>query len=158
MAEYTKPVIFHLGNEEYGVDITAVSSIEQYQQVIPVPNAQSYILGLTNLRGQIIPVYSLRRKFNMPDFAGNSSDRKLIIVRIKDTLMALDVDAVSDIQEFSISNVSAVPFIVKTDNIKYFDRVARIGDRIVMLIDVEYLLTDEELMEAQKMAEQFSNK
>lgn len=156
MAEFTKPVIFKLGNEEYGVDIAVVNGIEKYQQVIPVPNSQSYILGLINLRGEVVPVYSLRRKFNLPDFSGNKDERKMIIVRMTDTLIALDVDSVSDIHDFSGANILNMPGIVRNDDIPYFDRVARFENRIIVLLDVERLLTREELESVKKMAEELS--
>lgn len=154
MEEMTKPVIFKLGQEEYGVDIAAVNGIERFQQIIPVPNSQSYILGLINLRGAVVPVYSLRKKFNMPDFDGDINERKMIIVHIKDTLLALDVDSVSEIQDFSGADITDVPFIVRNDNIRYFDKVANLNKRLIMLIDVENLLTDEELNEAKQLIKQ----
>lgn len=156
MAEFTKPVIFKLGAVEYGVDIVVVNGIEKYQQIIPVPNSQSYILGLINLRGAVIPVYSLRKKFGLPDFSGDMSDRMMIVVKMKGTLIALDVDSVSDIHDFENANICEMPFIVRTKETSYFDRIARYENRIILLIDVENLLTDEELEAAKKMVEELS--
>lgn len=152
MADYTKPVIFKLGNEEYGVDINLVSGIEWYQKIIPVPNTKSYIIGLMNLRGDVVPVYSLRKKFNMQDSA--SPQMNMIIVRIKDMLIAFDVDSVSDIHDLTGAKIIPMPTIVKTEDTRYFDRVARYEKRIIILIDVERLLSDEELEEAKQIAEQ----
>lgn len=157
MAEFTKPVIFKLGNEEYGIDIAVVNGIERYQQVIPVPNSHSYILGLINLRGEVVPVYSLRRKFNMPEFSGNMNERKMIIVRMMDTLIALDVDSVSDIHDFTSAEILKLPSIVKNQDIPYFDRVASFQKRIIVLLDVDRLLTEEELESARKMTEELNN-
>lgn len=63
MANYVKPVVFLLGKEMYGVDINLVQSIEKDLNVVPVPNSQSYIKGIVNMRNEVIPVYSLARKF-----------------------------------------------------------------------------------------------
>lgn len=152
MADYTKPVIFKLGNEEYGIDIKIVNGIEWYQQIIPVPNSKSYIIGLMNLRGEVVPVYSLRKKFNMPPAAVRQMN--MIVVRIKDMLIAFDVDSVSDIHDFSSASVTKLPAIVQTEDTKYFDRVARYENRLIVLIDVEKLLSDEELEEARNIKDQ----
>lgn len=152
MADYTKPVIFKLGNEEYGVDINLVSGIEWYQKIIPVPNTKSYIIGLMNLRGDVVPVYSLRKKFNIQNSA--SRQMNMIIVRIKDMLIAFDVDSVSDIHDLTGAKIIPMPKIVKTEDTQYFDRVARYEKRIIILIDVEKLLSDEELEEAKQITEQ----
>ena len=70
MANYVKPVVFLLGKEMYGVDINLVQSIEKDLNVVPVPNSQSYIKGIVNMRNEVIPVYSLARKFGR---AGSNS-------------------------------------------------------------------------------------
>lgn len=152
MANYTKPVIFKLGNEEYGIDINLVNGIEWYQQIIPVPNTKSYIVGLMNLRGEVVPVYSLRRKFNMPP--ATQGQMNMIIVKIRDMMIAFDVDSVSDIHDLSSANITELPAIVRTEDTQYFDRVARYGKRLIILIDVEKLLSDEELEEAKHITEQ----
>lgn len=152
MADFTKPVIFKLGNEEYGVDISVVNGIEREQRIIPIPNSQSYILGLINLRGAVVPVYSLKRKFHIPQQI--DSAQNMIIVKIKDTLLALDVDSVSDIHDFTPDSIIRMPGIVQTPQTQYFDRIAHQGKRIILLIDIEKLLSDEELEEARKLADE----
>ncbi|MBQ9701225.1 MAG: chemotaxis protein CheW, partial [Lachnospiraceae bacterium] len=77
MADF-KPVVFKLDEELYGLDILRVQGIERDQQVVRVPNTASYIKGIMNLRGNVIPVYSLRKKFNLPDTA--NTDIQYIIV------------------------------------------------------------------------------
>ena len=65
MADYIKPVVFKVGELLYGVDINLVQSIEKQVKVVPVPNATDYIKGIVNLRNEVIPLYSLKRKFKM---------------------------------------------------------------------------------------------
>ena len=84
MADF-KPVVFKLENELYGLDINKVQGIEKEQQVVHVPNTASYIKGIMNLRGEVIPVYSLRKKFGMSDVA--SADVQYIIVRANGSLL-----------------------------------------------------------------------
>lgn len=155
MANYTKPVIFKLGNEEYGIDINLVNGIEWYQQIIPVPNTKSYIIGLMNLRGEVVPVYSLRRKFNMS--CATQGQMNMIIVKIRGMMVAFDVDSVSDIHDLSGANITELPAIVRTEDTQYFDRVARYEKRLIMLLDVEKLLSDEELEEARNITERMKD-
>ena len=88
--EEMKPVVFKLDSENYGVDISRVLGIEREQQIVRVPNTVSYIKGIMNLRGEIIPVYDLRKKFGLP--AVQNQDIQFIIVRVKDSKIALEVD------------------------------------------------------------------
>ena len=70
MADYIKPVIFRLGNQQFGVDINLVQSIEREINIVRVPNAMKYISGIVNLRGEVIPAFSLRKKFGTDDNVG----------------------------------------------------------------------------------------
>ena len=126
MAEYLKPVVFKLGNESYGVDINFVSSIENQVSVVPVPNSLQYVKGIINLRGEVIPVYSLKSKFNMADTNDGGST---IIVKLKNITIALEVDGVEEIQDINLDDITTMPGIVKTDELRYFDKVARVGDK-----------------------------
>ena len=78
-----------------GVDIDVVSSIENMIEFIPAPNSPDYIKGIVNLRGEVIPLYSLKKKFNMEDKPKNGGEEnKLIVVRIGSFSLALEVDSV----------------------------------------------------------------
>lgn len=153
MADYIKPVVLKLGEEEYGVDISLVNAIESYQQVVPVPNAASYIKGIINLRGEVIPVYDLRKKFNMPAYDGSNEERKLIVIKLPDLLIALDVDGVSEIHDFSEKDIVPMPGLVINEDTKVFKRVAHVDGRLIVLMDVNGLLSPEEMENVKKMKE-----
>ena len=91
MADYMKPVIFKLNEEMFGVDINKVQGIEKQINIVPVPNSTSYIDGIINLRGEVVPVYDLKKKFGME--SGGISEN-FIIVRFNGVALALGVDAV----------------------------------------------------------------
>ena len=96
MADYIRPVVFRLGEQEFGVDINLVQSIEKQVDVVPVPNSMRYISGIVNLRGEVIPVMCLKEKFNMEDITkGNNT----VIVNLPDMKIALEVDEVIEIGE-----------------------------------------------------------
>ncbi len=138
MLEY-KPVLFKLGSETYGIDIAKVQGIENQQEVIRVPNTASYIKGIMNLRGEIIPVYNLRNKFGMPDEEG---EKQYIIINTGEVMVALEVDKVEEI--FNATDIHEAPVIVKGGTTAYIDKVVNLGSKIVVTIDVENLLTPDE--------------
>ena len=79
MADYIRPVVFTLGGQKFGVDINLVQSIERQVDVVPVPNAMKYISGIVNLRGEVIPVMSLKKKFSMDDTAESKGNNTVIV-------------------------------------------------------------------------------
>lgn len=152
MADYIKPVVFKLGEQYYGVDINLVTGIEKELAIVPVPNAVSYIKGIINLRGEVIPVFNLKRKFNMPD--DGRAVQNMVIVRIKDMNMALDVDAVDEISDIAPENIVDMPMIIKSNDVRYFDRVANVNGRLIVLLDVNYILSDQEQKAIQSLKDE----
>ena len=127
MADYIKPVVFKVGELLYGVDINLVQSIEKQVKVVPVPNATDYIKGIVNLRNEVIPLYSLKRKFKMKDegYTGCS-----IIVNTGEVKLALEVDDVIEIGDIKPENIMKMPSIIKNDNTRFMEHgVAPIATR-----------------------------
>ena len=151
MADYIKPVVFKVGELLYGVDINLVQSIEKQVSVVPVPNATDYIKGIVNLRNEVIPLYSLKRKFTMKDdgYTGCS-----IIVNTGDVKLALEVDDVIEIGDINPENIMKMPSIIKNDSTRFMDRVAHIGKDLVVLMDVCQMLSDDEVDNLKKMTEE----
>lgn len=139
----TKQVIFTLDNEEFGLDIMVVNAIEKFTDLIPVPNAPAYIHGIMNLRGDVIPVFSLRRKFGLPDKAV-TEDSRLIITKSNGILMAFEVDGVKEIIEIPPENISETPAIVRGINTTYIRNVANMNGRMVILLDHDGILSSNE--------------
>lgn len=142
--EDMKPIIFKLNNQDYGIDISLVNAIEPAQQTVIIPNAPEHIKGIINLRGEIIPVFSLRSKFNMPDASNENGERKIIVTNVKGMPIALEVDMVSEIQNIDKMNISKVPDIVKSYDTLYIKSIAKVENSIVIIINTEKLMSDEE--------------
>lgn len=149
--EEFKPVVFRLDKELYGLDINRVQGIEKEQEVVRVPNTAAYIKGIMNLRGDVIPVYSLRKKFGMPEAA--TDDVQYVIVHTGDTLLALEVDIVDEIHNVSEQDIHVVPSIVTNVDTRYFDRVLKTEKGLIITINIDKLLSDEELSQIQQMKE-----
>lgn len=141
--EDSKHVIFKLEGEEYGLDIQYVNAIEKYTNINPVPNAPSYIDGIINLRGDVIPVYSLRTKFGLPE-KKIDDNTKLIISKIDDFLIAFQVDEVKEIVELQEENLNEAPRLLKTINTAYIGGVANVGGRMIILMNLQGILSESE--------------
>jgi purine-binding chemotaxis protein CheW len=140
--EATKQVVFKLGQEEYGLDILIVNAIETYSGVVSVPNAPDYILGMLNIRGEVIPVFSLRIKFGLPE--ATLDKEQLIITRTKDMVVGFKVDAVCGILEFDPKEINEVPLIVRSERTKYAKQVANKDGKMILLLDHEGILDAKE--------------
>lgn len=150
MADYIKPVVFKIEGQLFGVDINVVQSIEKQISIVPVPNATAYIKGIVNLRGEVIPVYSLKRKFNMKDETFTDGS---IIIDTGDVKLALEVDEVMEIGDIDSEDIVNMPSIINNDDTRFMDRVAHVGKDLIILLDVEKLLTDQEAESIKKMTE-----
>ena len=148
----TKQIIFTLGDNEYGLDITLVNAIENYTDIVPIPNAPSYILGILNLRGDVIPVYSLRKKFGMPEMPGQATTQ-LLVTKCKDITVGYKVDSVSEIIDVSDAEFHETPIIVKGEQTRYVAGVASKKDRLIVLLDSENILSEMESESVKRVVE-----
>ena len=134
-------VVFRIGQEEYGVDIQKVSIIEKMMNIARVPTTPAYILGVINLRGEIIPVMDLRQRFDMPAREPDD-DTRIIIFRIGEVALGMLVDMVSEVHQLSEANIESVTSITNDRTLDYITGVGKIDGRLVTLLHVEKLITD----------------
>lgn len=142
---------FKSGNEYYGIKIQYVNEIIGFQDITPVPETESYIMGLINLRGKIIPVIDVQKRFGQEPSEYN--DRTcIIVVDVKSTTVGLIVEKIAEAVEIKDENILPPPTISRVDRIqnKYVYGIAKVGDSVKLLLDPERLLGDEE----QQMTEQ----
>ena len=149
----TKQVIFKLGNEEYGMDISLVTTISGYTGVVPIPNAPACIIGILNLRGDVIPVYSLRKKFRMPEVEVTEGTQ-LLVTKCNNMQVGYKVDSVSGIIAIEEESICAMPVIVKTRETSYAMGVANQKDRLVVLLDIPHILSEQEAEAVKEFAEE----
>ena len=149
---YTKQVIFTLDGNEYGMDVSLVSAIEKYTGVVPIPNAPACIIGILNLRGDVIPVYSLLRKFGMQEIPGDERTQ-LLVTRCNDMLIGYKVDAVAEILELEENEVKPVPVIVKNDDTRYAGGIGSKNGRMFVMVDVKNILVEQESAAVREFAE-----
>lgn len=135
-------IVFKLGNEEYGIDILNVQNIERIISITRVPKSPSFIKGVINLRGEIIPVMSLRSKFNLePD--QYTDDTRIIIVKIEDNQIGMIVDEVKEVLQLSsesIESVQGVTGITSDINLSFIQGVGKLNNHIVTLLNLKNLI------------------
>jgi purine-binding chemotaxis protein CheW len=134
-------VIFELENEEYGIDILRVKEIKEMMNITRVPKAAHYVCGVINLRGEVIPVVDLRKKFNLPEVERNSNTR-IIIVAVDDITVGLIVDTSSEVIEISNQDIEDAPDGVGNVDQGYIYGIGKIDKRLIILLDVVRIVTN----------------
>ena len=143
--EATREVlVFVLGSEEYGVDILKVQEIRGYEKVTPIPSAPDYLKGVVNLRGIIVPVIDLRVKFGMANPAYDAFT-VVVILRIAERVIGIVVDGVSDVIRLAPGDVKAAPQLGSMVDASYLAGLATRDERMILLVDIEKLLSAGEL-------------
>ncbi|MEW6719908.1 MAG: chemotaxis protein CheW [Thermodesulfobacteriota bacterium] len=141
-------VTFRLGDEEYGVDILKVHEIDRMMDITEVPNAPPSIEGVINLRGKVIPVINLRKKFDLPPREPDART-KIVVVDIG-TSAGMIVDSVSEVLRISSDIVEPPPAMAAGVSSEYIRGVGKLKDRLLILLDIEKLLGAGEKAQTQK--------
>ncbi len=135
-------VCFKLVTEAYGLDIMHIKEIIRYQKITSVPKAPYFIQGIINLRGMVIPVIDLRKRFELP--ADVNSKSRIIIAQIENRIAGLVVDDVTDIISLPKTNLMPPPKMVKGAEAEYLDGMADIKGELLFIINLDKMLTAEE--------------
>jgi purine-binding chemotaxis protein CheW len=151
-----KYLTFGLGNEEYGLEILKVREIIGLMDITKVPRTPDYIRGVINLRGKIIPVLDLRRKFAMP-VVDSTDESCIIVVDVTDdngtTLMGLLVDSVCEVLRIAAENLEPAPSFGKGVNSDFIQGMAKIGDQVKILLNIENVLSAADVVAIHQLAE-----
>ncbi|MCH5276721.1 MAG: purine-binding chemotaxis protein CheW [Desulfovibrionaceae bacterium] len=140
-------VTFRLGEEVFGVKISVVNDIIRLVQITEVPNAPSFIKGVINLRGRVLPVVCLRKRFKMPEIPLDSQSR-IIVMELHQNVVGFLVDAVSEVLRIPESSVEHAPPVVAGIGSEYIEGVGKLDDRLLILLDLEALLSHAEMEDA----------
>ncbi|WP_329906792.1 chemotaxis protein CheW [Serratia quinivorans] len=137
-------LIFTLGNEEYGIDILKVQEIRGYDQVTRIANTPAFIKGVTNLRGVIVPIIDLRVKFAQQDVSYDENT-VVIVLNFGQRVVGIVVDGVSDVLSLTTEQIRPAPEFAVTLATEYLTGLGSLGDRMLILVDIEKLLSSEEM-------------
>ena len=136
-------VIFQLAGEFYGIDIRAVKEIILPLRVTPVPGSSHLIEGVISLRGQVIPILDLRKKFGFDRLATNKGGR-IVVTEVDGLVMGLQVDGVSEVLRISAQDIEPPPPAVMGSRAGFIGGVAKLDDRLVVILDLTELYRTED--------------
>ncbi len=140
-------VVFSIGEEEYGIPILSVQEIISMPNLTRIPGVPEYIPGIINLRGNIIPLYMLRSKFNLT-ITDLNSDSIVIIVQTGDgkkKTVGIIVDTVSDVVSITKENLRDTPDFSGAVDVKFIEKIGQIGSRMIIVINLSSFFSDKEI-------------
>jgi purine-binding chemotaxis protein CheW len=136
-------VVFQLGAELYGVEIARVHEIIRLQTVTRVPHAPAFVEGVINLRGKVIPVVDLRRRFGLP-LAEHTRASRIVVVEIGDQVVGIVVDGVSEVLRVNNATIEPPSPVVAGVESDYLHGIAKLPDRLVILLNLDRVLARDE--------------
>lgn len=142
-AELLQLVTFSVGGEEFGVEILQVQEIIRMLEITKVPKAPSFVEGVINLRGKVIPIIDLRKRFGLEP-RGRDKNTRIIVIEIHTMVVGFIVDSVSEVLRLPASTVEPPPPVVAGLDSDYISAVGKLEDRLLILLDLQRLLSNEE--------------
>ena len=152
MAKNLQFVVFHVGKELFGIGIELVREIVRVPEITEVPDAPRFLKGVINLRGRILPVIDLRRRFGLPQAEMTKSTR-VLITENAGTTVGLLVDGVSEIRRTATEAIEAPPDMVAAVGIEYITGVVKMQERLIILLNLDKVLNIEDMQKIGKSVE-----
>jgi purine-binding chemotaxis protein CheW len=142
-AELMQLVTFSIGEEEFGVDILKVQEIIRMMEITKVPRAPDFVEGVINLRGKVIPIIDLRKRFGLST-RDHDKHTRIIVIEINNMIVGFVVDSVSEVLRIPSNTVEPPPPVVSGLESEYISGVGKLEDRLLILLDLDRLLSGEE--------------
>jgi purine-binding chemotaxis protein CheW len=139
-------VVFELANEHYGVEISTVESIIKMQEITRIPHSPAFVEGITNLRGLVLPVIDLRKRFGL-DAQEISRDSRIMVVALGTMKVGMIVDAVSEVLRVPSESIEPPPSMTTSSRANFITGIAKLNDLLVILLDMSKILTTDEQFE-----------
>jgi purine-binding chemotaxis protein CheW len=136
-------VSFTIGQEEFGLDIQRIQEINRMVEITRVPNSPEFVVGVINLRGKVIPIIDLRKRFGFPPKDSDKNTR-IIVVELDNMVVGFVVDAVREVIRIPKNITEPPPAIIAGIGSEYITSVAKMDNRLLILLDLERLLRDKE--------------
>lgn len=145
--ELLQLVTFAISEEEFGIDILRVQEIIRMMPITKVPNSPHSVEGVINLRGKVIPVIDLRKRFSM-EFHAHDSQTRIVVIEIHGMIVGFVVDQVSEVLRIQSNTVEPPPPVVSGVESEYIKGVGKLEGRLLILLDLEKLFSREEIQHA----------
>lgn len=139
-------VTFHLDGETYGINVMQVQEVLRYSEIAPVPGAPAYVLGIINLRGNVVTVIDTRHRFNLPAF-DVSDNTRIVIIETERHVIGILVDSVAEVVYLRQSEIEMAPNVGNEESAKFIQGVCHKNNELLILIDLNKLLSSDEWSE-----------
>jgi purine-binding chemotaxis protein CheW len=149
--ELLQLVSFTLGEEEFGVDILKVQEINRMVAITRVPNTAEYVEGVINLRGKVIPIIDMRKRFGIKPKEDDKNTR-IVVIELSGKVVGFVVDSVSEVLRIPRSITEPPPPIIAGIEADYITAVGKLEDRLLILLDLEKVFSEENYKELQEVA------
>ena len=136
-------VTFTLENETYGINVMQVQEVLREVEVAPVPGAPHYVIGIINLRGNVVSVIDARIRFGLPIKESDDMSR-IIVIEVQHQIIGILVDSVAEVVDIDLSEIDTAPNVGNAETSKYIDGVVSRGDKLLILVDLNKLLSESE--------------
>jgi purine-binding chemotaxis protein CheW len=143
-------ISFKVGDEEYGLEILSVREVIRIKEITKLPKAPDFVTGVINLRGDVIPIIDLRKKFGL-SFREYSEMTRVIVVEVERKLMGMVVDSVSHVIRIGQDQIVPPPTLVGGISADYIRGVGKLDERLIVLLNIGKILTSEEKIELEKI-------
>lgn len=141
-------VSFRLENEIYGINVMQVQEVLRYSEIAPVPGAPHYVLGIINLRGNVVTVMDTRTRFGLP-IAETTDHTRIVVIEVENQVLGILVDAVAEVVYLRQSEIETTPSVGNEENAKFIQGVCHKNDELLILVDLEKLMSNEEWSDMQ---------
>ena len=138
--EIVQLVTFKLGNEEFALDILKVQEINRMVEITKVPKAPDFVEGVINLRGRVIPIVDIRKKFHL-SIKEATKETRIIVVNIMNKTIGLIVDSVSEVLRINSSTIQPPPPLIAGLDSDYIKGVGKLDERLIILLDIDKIFT-----------------
>ncbi len=140
-------VTYHIENEIYGVNVMQVQEVLRITEIAQVPGAADYVLGVINLRGNVVTVIDTRQRFGLPSKKPDDLSR-IIVVEVEDNVIGMLVDSVAEVVYLHQSDIEPTPTVKKDESTYFIQGVSSRGDNLLILIDLDRFLSKHDLVDA----------
>ncbi len=143
-------VTFNLDGETYGINVMQVQEVQNYTEIAPVPGAPDYVLGIINLRGNVVTVIDTRQRFALP--VGEITDNtRIVIIETDRHVVGILVDSVAEVVYLNQSEIESAPNAGNEESARFTQGVCNKNDRLLILVELDKMLTAEEWAEFENM-------
>ena len=143
-------VTFKLDNETYGINVMRVQEVLRYTEIAPVPGAPSYVLGIINLRGNVVTVIDTRQRFGLMN-AEISDNTRIVIIEADKQVVGIMVDSVAEVVYLRQSEIETAPNVGNEESVKFIQGVCNKNNELLILVELDKMMSEEEWSELESI-------